>query len=160
MISFKFTAIACALALLSACASSPLDSSRAPRVSAGQTAVMALGTGAGAIAGHQIDAKSGAVIGAAVGLAGAAIGGNLYAKSREAEMQEYAEQRVRAERLRLMRQIWEEKTQGRQSGGASGGALGGAGREKVEYAPEVVEGVRLGPRSAESQELQEPARGP
>ena len=141
-------------ALLAGCASSPVGQPTAYPTT-GQAVVLAGETAGGAFIGNSVNKKIGGPIGAVVGL-GAGLLTNKYLTDNE--RQAYAEgyeEGAREARANLLKQYWEEKTTEKRN---TGGAADTPAPTETSYNAGVVNGVRLGPRTAVVQELTEPTR--
>jgi hypothetical protein len=139
---------------LAGCASSPVGQPTAYPTT-GQAVVLAGETAGGAFLGNSINKKFGGPIGAVVGL-GAGLLTNKYLTDNERQAyDEGYEEGAREARANMLKQYWEEKTT--ENRGA-GGAAGTLTPVETSYNAGVVDGVRLGPRTAATQELTEPIR--
>jgi hypothetical protein len=142
------------IGLVAGCASSPVGQPTAYPTT-GQAVVLAGETAGGAFIGNSINKEWGGPVGAVVGL-GAGLLTNKYVTDNE--RQAYAEgyeEGAREARANMLKQYWEEKTTEKRG---AGGADGAQAPVETSYNAGVVEGVRLGPRTAAAQELTEPTR--
>jgi hypothetical protein len=147
-------AVALLAGLVAGCASSPVGQPTAYPTT-GQAVVLAGETAGGAFLGNSINNKIGGPIGAVVGI-GAGLLTNKYLTDNE--RQAYAEgyeEGAREARANMLKQYWEEKTTEKRS---AGGAADTPAPVETSYNAGVVDGVRLGPRTAAAQELTEPIR--
>jgi len=142
-IAFPFLAVAM---VLSGCASSPV----APmaQYSGGNAvsdiAVLGVAGAGGAVAGHAINAKYGAPVGAVVGLGAGAVTNSIMDSKKTQALSEAYEQGARDARILVMNQYWMEKSQiPPQANGAPAQAM--AARQ-VAYEAGTYDGVMMLPR--------------